>query len=281
VGGAAVVTGGDLPRARPGHAAEPAEDELPDVIAGPALAAVKDGVGVGADAPTYDDSDDRRRRTPLLVAGVAVVAVLAAGGSWVWGHQRVDDKSGDSNAGSTNHAGSGGPAAPTVKATAAYRAVSFALTPPKDGKLEIDLGKGWQTTDAPSVQVPTRAGGQKACLKARVTSSAGTTSEAVEVCGSSAPATLRVVRVRPDCTIQGFPQVCYRLEARGFRSGTDPVLEFIVDNRAAGNASVHIGADGTGTLPHGQKFHFADSDAGKTAIITLGGKTYRWKVAHR
>jgi hypothetical protein len=282
VGGAAAASG-DLPPTRPGHAAEVVEDELPDVIAGPALAAVKDGVGVGADAPTYDDSD-RRRRTPLLVAGVAVVAVLAAGGSWVWGHQRADDeagdKAGDGTSGSTND-GSGAPAAPTVKATAAYRAVSFALTPPKDNKLEIDLGNGWQSTDAPSVQVPTKAGGQKACLKARATNPAGTTSEAVEVCGSSAPATLRVVRVRPDCTIQGFPQVCYRLEARGFRSGTDPVLEFIVDNRAAGNATIHIGADGTGTLPHGQKFHFADSDAGKTAIITLSGKTYRWKVAHR
>lgn len=260
---------------------------LPDAIAGPALAAVRDMVGVGADAPAaYPDGGGRHRRTPLLVGGVAAVALLAAGGSWVVGHQRADDHEdrGATNAPAATATATGGsaaPVAPKVQASAGYRAVAFALRPAADGRVELDLGKGWQASSASSVQVRTAAGGQKACLKARTTTADGAHSDPVEVCGTSAPATVRAVRVHPDCVVQGAPQVCYRLEARGFRSGTDPVLEFIVDNRAAGTSPVHIGADGTGTLPGGQHFHFADSDAGKTAIITLAGKTYRWKVAHR
>jgi hypothetical protein len=255
------------------------EEALPEVIAAPALVAVEDMVGVGQDDVPYDDG--RRRRTPLLVGGVAVVALLAAGGSWYWGHQRADDGAKASGTTSSTTNATDGPAVPTVEAAPAYRAVAFTLTPAKEGLVEVDLGKGWQATDASSVQVPTAAGGQKACLKARTTTASGEHSRTVEVCGTSSPPTLRAVRVRPDCIVQGFPQVCYRLEARGFRTGTDPVLEFIVDNRAAGNATIHIGRDGTGTLPGGQRFHFADGDAGKTAIITLSGHTYRWKVAHR
>jgi hypothetical protein len=273
------------------HRVAPAEEsqELPDVVAGPALAAVQDLVGVGSDADA-DGGGGRRRRTPLLVAGVAAVALVAAGGSWVWGHGDHDNApSGGAAAAGGQEGGSGagapsttqGPKVPKVSAAAAYRAVEFTLSPaPEGSELEVNLGSGWQVVDSTSVRIPTAVGGQRACLKAR-TSTDGEQSTVVDTCGTSTPPTLRTVRVRPDCTVAGSPQVCYRLEARGFRSDTDPVLQFIVDNRAAGTAAVHIGRDGTGTLPHGQRFHFADSDAGKTATITLAGQTYRWRVARR
>ncbi|MGN6250421.1 MAG: protein kinase [Marmoricola sp.] len=172
------------------------------------------------------------------------------------------------------------PARPRLRGAPAYRSVVFTLEAPATGGLQVDRGEGWTDVATRTVTVPTRAGGDRACLRARTVLD-GRTSAPARACAASAPPELTTVR-QPDCLIDGaYRQVCYSLVARGFAPGTDEQLAFSVAGRPEGTVTIHLGRDGSGTLPAGQHFHFADGDAGATARIEMAGLSHTWQVAAR
>lgn len=246
----------------------------PSVLA--ATLAVDGGAGPGADIAPADRSS-RRVRTRTLLAGVGVVALLIAAGSWAWGQSHGGGSSADVSKPSAALS------APEVAATAGYRSVVFKVSVPagNGAVTQVDRGAGWQAVGSTSITVPTATGGQRACLRARI-SKDGEYSPVTRKCEHSQSPTVRAVRVHPDCVIDGrHTQVCYQLRARGFRPGSHPVLKFEVDDTTAGTVPIPIDKRGQGMLPDDQHFHFAARDAGKSARITLDGSSYRWTVASR
>ncbi|WP_310962302.1 serine/threonine-protein kinase [Nocardioides terrisoli] len=235
------------------------------------------GGSVSADAEKEArPSRARGRRTRVVIVGLAALALLTAAGSWAWGQSH--DRGGDPpHQKAVTTLG-----VPTVAARPAYRSVVFTVAAAAaDGVVEVNRGSGWEQAPSGTVKVPTAMGGQRACLRARI-SNGDEHGDVARACGKSAPPTLRTVRVHPDCLIDGqYTQVCYQLQARGYRPGSDPVLSFEVDGTLAGTVSVPIDRRGTGELPDGQHFHFADTDAGKTAKVSLGGTDFSWTVASR
>lgn len=220
----------------------------------------------------------RWQRRRLLIGGLVAVAAIVALVSLLLGRHDTP-----ATPPATAPAAAGTLSAPEVQATAGYRAVVFTAAALPDGAtLQVNREHGWHDVSGLQLRVPTVAGDQSACIRARtVVPGADRVSREISACGSSTPAQVRAVRVRPDCTTSGQPQTCYRLVAAGFASHSAPVLQFVVGGATVGTVSVPIGADGRGTLPGGQHFLFADSDAGKTAKITMPGASYSWKVAAR
>lgn len=257
-------------------AADPAQ-RYPD---GDALARALRVVPPGELPRSGEERSLRRRRTTRLAVGGLVAAAAAAAVVAALAHDRTPPPAAEAATGSATTVGATRPPAPRVSHAPSYRSVVFTLTPVDGATVQVDRGDGWRTVATRTVTLPTRVGGDRACLRVRSLLH-GRAGAPRGDCGRSQPPELTVER-HPDCLVDGaFRQVCYTLIARGLTPGEDDRLTFSVDGRSMGTAVVHIGRDGTGTLPDGQHFHFADADAGATARITMAGLSHSWRVDRR
>lgn len=225
----------------------------------------------------------RRRPTARLALGGLAAAVAAVVVALAVRHEAAPPPAAEAatpSGPSATAVDAAGPAAPAMTHAPGYRSVVFTLARAGGAEVQVERAGTWTTVATRTVTVPTAAGGDRACLRARSVLD-GRAGAPRRDCGQSQPPELTTER-HPDCLIDGtYRQVCYTLIARGFAPGEDDRLTFSVDGRPMGTAVVHIGRDGTGTLPGGQHFHFADSDAGATARITMGGLTHTWRVDRR
>lgn len=247
-------------------------------------------VDVDTGPAVHELASRRRRRAALLAVGGLAAVAVAGGAVALLGHRgappaaRAEVVVPSPTASSAPVVDTAPPDRPRVSGAAGYRSVVFSVRAPAGAsrgvRLQVDRGSGWEDVATRTVTVSTTAGGEQACLRARSVLG-GRNSTPTRACARSEAPELTTVR-HPDCLIDGlYRQVCYTLVARGFAPEQDDELVFSVDGRPMGTATVHIGRDGTGTLPGGQHFHFADSDAGATARIVMAGITHTWQVDRR
>jgi hypothetical protein len=180
------------------------------------------------------------------------------------------------------------PKPPRVTAKPAYRAVVFEVAAPagagREATVEYRAGDTW-TPAKRSVSVPTKQGGDRACLVARsVAEESSEPSRTVRTCGRAQPRTVRFIRNTADPCVNsvGGPCTWYDVAVTGF-AGPGSTL---VRVRRPDGASfcggpcdfdrIRIGKDGRGYLPRDWKI---SRDEGMV-ILDVDGVTARFRLYH-
>jgi hypothetical protein len=180
-----------------------------------------------------------RSRKPAVLGGLAVAAVTTA--AFVLVPRLTDEDSAGtasrlaaptsaptSSISESPEVALSPPGAPRVRATSAYRAVSFALTGPvveaEDIELERRTGDGWSAVAA-RFRVQTRQGGREVCVKVRAVRTDGSRRKAgpsVSECGTSTDRSVRLTENTVGCAAGGsagqFECHAYDLHVAGFAS---------------------------------------------------------------
>jgi hypothetical protein len=180
------------------------------------------------------------------------------------------------------------PQPPRVTARSAYRSVVFTVAPAEgpgeEPAVEYRDGDTWQPARG-RVSVPTKQGGDRACLIARSAAvDGGEPSRTVRTCGRAEPATVRFVRNTDDACVNsvGGPCTWYDVAVTGFPSSASPVVRV---RRPDGTSfcggpcdfdRIRVGKDGRGYLARDWKI---SRDEG-VVVLDVAGVTGRFRLYH-